>query len=289
LTRPPAEGEKPEGSTGEAVAVRRKSKNKTLQDIYAVGTIGRDKALDRVRKELLRGADGAPRPVSSADFQRMLELPDNTSWTAERQAELEQEGQDDPIRAEAMRLTLPIVADVRQLFKVVTYFYRCLPSDIIGIRTHMRVDPTMQHAAAKKLWHDSILWYSAFARNFIALVAHPTLQETHTLVMVLQLAVIARTDDRRTWRFSNWPGVPFLEVLLAEIKEESKKEAKDRRKIAELCEAAHGRATAYEDLHYSRTSARPRRARRKSPPPVVLSWTNHTSSTPTTSGPSRRH
>ena len=204
----------------------------------------------------------------------MLELPGNTSWTAERQSELEQEWQDDPIRAEVMHFTVSTVADTRQLFKVITYFYRCLPSGIIGIRKHMRVDPTMQHAADKKSWHDSVLWYPAFARNFITLVAHPMLQTTLSLVMVLQLAMIARTDDHRTWRFSNWSGVPFLDALLAEIEEESKKGAKDRRQMAALCEAAIGarlRTMTRTTTRSSRTSVRSRSPPRKSPSRVVRS------------------
>jgi hypothetical protein len=59
------------------------------------------------------------------------------------------------------------------------------------------------------------------------------------MVMVLQFAVIVRTDDRRTWELENYTDSIFVDRLIYKIGLDAEKPTGDRRVVMELCDAAH--------------------------------------------------
>lgn len=66
-------------------------------------------------------------------------------------------------------------------------------------------------------------------------------REVRSLVLALQLAVIARTDDRRTWDFVNHTDSKFLDRLREEIESERGVDTSKRQSVGELCRRAHER------------------------------------------------
>ncbi|KAK0639091.1 hypothetical protein B0T16DRAFT_422414 [Cercophora newfieldiana] len=187
--------------------------------------------------------------LTQDEFDDMLRLPDDPQWTDEMQANLMAtwEGED------AMRQCLETektgnVKDQVTLWKEFCQFFRRVPTDLIGVDYFLARVPEAASRnnpqAMKRVacGTETPVWASTFCQALRDILLHPLWEDSiGTLAMVLQFAVIVRTNDKRTWPLVNKCGTKFVDRLIDEIKKEARLEPTARRSIEYMCKDANRR------------------------------------------------
>ena len=180
--------------------------------------------------------------VTAEMLDRMLRPVFDQDWSEEEETELETAWQAEAEWAQIDGLTTQgHVANLQSLANTATRFNQCLPTDIISRRYNLEYDASNKPNAQ----HGTVLWASDFCKAFNRILMHPMWRRlnVHVLVMVIQFAVIVRTDDRRGWKLQNPTTDKFIDGLVEELKSEAavNRMPHDRRPVSTMLRDASNR------------------------------------------------
>ncbi|KAK0645456.1 hypothetical protein B0T16DRAFT_411205 [Cercophora newfieldiana] len=188
-----------------------------------------------------RDSETRPRPVKDIDLLRMLEPSPDPLWTDEDQRKLEAEWDNDELRYILHKDSDSegsLLSALKSLWRDCVRYLGCPPTDIISVDNGLQFHEV-------EVWRDSpVILSDGLCMALRDILFHPLWEaDVPTLVMVLQFSVIARTDDRRTWKFTNPTCDRFIDYLIEEIDSDSRIKAKrtPRRSMQQLCNACHTR------------------------------------------------
>ncbi|KAK1754363.1 hypothetical protein QBC47DRAFT_414328 [Echria macrotheca] len=188
------------------------------------------------------------RTVKEEEMNHLLECPHPPGWTEQDEAQLQDAWRTDELRTLIERKPFNDFMPQLELWKFSLQYLRCAPTSVLGVENNFEIDRSEWTAFEDLMFHH--LWKHSNVR---------------ALVIVLQFAVIVRTDDRRTWELENHTDSKFIDELIVEIRSEAEKEPARRRSIVELCKAVRLRASRSPWSHlfkqiseaYKRSSALP--------------------------------
>ena len=179
--------------------------------------------------------------VTAEMLDRMLRPVFDRDWSEEEEIELETAWQAEAEWAEIHGLPTQGHVNMQTLANTATRFNQCLPTDIISRRYNLEYDASNKPNAQ----HGTVLWASTFCKPFTRILMHPMWRNlnVHVLVMVLQFAVIVRTDDRRGWKLQNPTDSKFIDGLVEELKSEAAVDRMphDRRPVSTMLRDASNR------------------------------------------------
>ncbi|KAK3331594.1 hypothetical protein B0T19DRAFT_438482 [Cercophora scortea] len=164
-------------------------------------------------------------PVTKGLLKTLLAPAIDENWTEEEEEALEAEWKVEPVSVKIMGLQPNVLCPVAFLFRVTIRMYGCLPTDIINIKRRLANDTS--HRLEKEFKNsDTPAWSHNFCPKLqkVLIQMHPMCRSGQgrvtLVVMAIQLAVIVRTDDRRTWRLENPTQDPFIAALIDAINEQ---------------------------------------------------------------------
>ncbi|KAK3681799.1 hypothetical protein B0T22DRAFT_523109 [Podospora appendiculata] len=183
--------------------------------------------------------------VTEEVLQALLAPPPfDETWTAEDEQAVDAEWKASPDRAGILAMERNLLCDPGRMIRTSVRWFRCLPTDIINVKHNLSCDSSKRHKEGFKD-SDSPAWSVGFCKRFTAVLVNPLWnreQERVTLVvMLLQLAVIVRTDDRRTWKPANPTGDRFLRVLDDCISKQTNLPPASRKSMVELIDSVERR------------------------------------------------
>lgn len=171
------------------------------------------------------------------------------AWTVEDKYQLRVQWRSSPLGTQIERETSDTISDLYKVWNTFDQRFQCVPTDIFGngltgsaehrlcidLSHHKIKDPDLQQC--------SPLWPTSTCKALLDMMWHPLWRsgEVRSLVLALQLAVIARTDERRTWDFVNHTDSKFLDRLREEIETGRVVDISKRQSVGELCRRAHER------------------------------------------------
>ncbi|KAK1826199.1 hypothetical protein QBC39DRAFT_376771 [Podospora conica] len=199
-------------------------------------------ALDHFQQQV----SSYPRPPHSSSYHFKLIDAANIP----HQLALVEQWRASPLKAQIDKETSDTISDLLKVWKTFGQYFRCVPTDIFGngltgSPTHrLCIDLSSQRKIKDpELLQYSPLWPASTCKALLDVMWHPLWRdgEVRSLVLALQMAVIARTDDRTTWDFHNHTDSKFLDRLREEIDAERTVRLDKRRSVGELCRRAHER------------------------------------------------
>jgi len=147
----------------------------------------------------------AQRPVDTRTEFESLWPSKPTGWTDQEEQELmaKWEGDDSDYRLvwEYKATKERSYYGEITLWKTVTKLFRCLPTDIIPPSIMEFRSSRTTHVEIKGRSIANPFWTNTFCGALIDILVHPQWYQNHRLITVaVQLAVICRTGDTRTWK-----------------------------------------------------------------------------------------
>lgn len=241
---------KPARKATKAVAKKPLHAESDLQRAYLQGAIAFEAHVDNsVRSSTFTIIDDGW--IEEKNTPRELTPIERAHWTREDEHELRLKWEDDPLHVQIMAETDSTLKEHRVVWKLCCQYFRCLPVDIIGDAVigsehRLAIDQTGQKKIPAR--HIASLPYSPFwpstACNALSdILWHPLWKNGHvgSLVLAIQFAVIARTNDKRTWEFQNPTDSRFIDDLREAIDAERGLYDYERNSVGELCRRVHAK------------------------------------------------
>jgi len=153
--------------------------------------------------------------VSETELDAMLDGPKDSRWTDADEAELMSKWNASQLRKDIEGKKYNSVTYLRRFWKRFLQFMRAPPTDILA-DFYIQIDQFGKKDAIDRSY--SPLWSGNLCNTFEPLLACDLWQgNVSTLAMVLQYAIIVRTDDRRQWPLENHAGEFFIDYLVLEV------------------------------------------------------------------------
>ncbi|KAJ3481753.1 hypothetical protein NLG97_g7743 [Lecanicillium saksenae] len=165
---------------------------------YAIREIGPARS---IQKAVLEARRGRTHPA--------LEVRHPDDWTDEVEAAAHAAWRSDMA---VWFLGRGVVKPYLKLFKICLQYGNCTPWDIVGVRSQLRFEPEGRASPYR-------VWSKPFCDALGPLVTHPVWATQFDgsvaadIVLIIQYAVILRTNDARQWRPSRWRKDAFIKAM----------------------------------------------------------------------------
>lgn len=146
-------------------------------------------------------------------LRNMLAPEFSEFWSQEDEANLSAEWRQDEMRRSLLNVSGNAIGELLVLWRTMVQYYKCFPTQIVSREYYLVYSP-MRSKKGEVGEVDSPAWASTFCTPLSRILFHPLWDEGHNgpLIMMLQFAVIVRTDDRRTWDLENPTSSLFIEA-----------------------------------------------------------------------------